>query len=95
MAVPRDEMNVLHAASELQTVAATSAEDAQKASIAYSLNNAANTGEYVVVWIGALLDSVKEAIEDEGYTIEPTKLHTGEPVKDSWTISFKPEDGSE
>lgn len=95
MAIPRNEMDILNPAATLREIVPNAEKDAQIASVAYSLNNAANTGQYTTVWLGRMLPEVKTELEANGYVVEPTKLHTGEAVQDSWTISFKDEVDSE
>lgn len=89
MRIPREEMYILHSASELKDIADTAEVDAQKSSIAFSLNNAANTGETSVIWLGDMLDEVKEALESDSYTVEAYKTQDGEPSKFKYVISFK------
>ena len=88
MPVPREDMNKLQSAADLKSIAESAEVDAQVASIAYALNSAANTGETSVVWIGRMLAGTKTQVEAKGYTVEPTKLHTGESADDEYTLSF-------
>lgn len=67
--IPMDELQQLKAASAVETVANTAEADQQKQAIAYLINTAANCGQYDVSYNGKILDSVKQDLEDEGYTI--------------------------
>ena len=88
MRIPRDEMNQLHSASELQSISEDSEVSAQLESIAYSLNNAANTGETAVTWLGNMFDANKTTLEAQGYTVDLVELQDGSFATKCYRISF-------
>lgn len=67
--IPMNELQTLKAKADVKTVADTAEVEQQKQAIAYLINTAANCGQYDVAYNGKLLDEVKQALEDKGYTI--------------------------
>lgn len=68
--VKREDMTTLRPASEAKATAATAEDDLQIQSIAYLINEAANTGLYRVVYQQHLRENVKKTLESNGYTIK-------------------------
>lgn len=68
--IPMDELQQLKAASAVRSTAEAAEADQQKQAIAYLINTAANCGQYDVSYNGKILDSVKQELEGQGYTIK-------------------------
>ena len=68
--IPKDQMTELFSASQVAETASTAEEDIQLKSVAFAINQAANTGLYRIIYQEKLKDSVKEALEAKGYTIK-------------------------
>lgn len=68
--VKHDEMTILRPASASASTAETAEDDIQLASVAYLINQAANTGSYEAVFQDTLRPNVKAQLESNGYTIK-------------------------
>jgi hypothetical protein len=68
--VKREDMATLRPASEAKATAATAEDDLQIQSIAYLINEAANTGLCRVIYQQHLRENVKKTLESNGYTIK-------------------------
>lgn len=77
--IPMDELQTLKAASAVKSVAETAEVEQQKKSVAYDINTAANCGQYEIAYNGRLLNEVKTALEENGYTITYDIAKMNEP----------------
>lgn len=68
--VPKDQMTELFSASTSANTAANAEDDIQLKSVAYAINEAANTGLYRVVYQTKLRPNVKAQLESQGYKIK-------------------------
>lgn len=82
-----DELQTLKSKDDVKTVAETAEVEQQKQAIAYLINTAANCGQYDVAYNGKLIDEVKQALEDKGYTItyDIAKVNAEDIARISWT----------
>lgn len=85
--IPMDELQTLKAASAVKAVAETAEVEQQKKSVAYDINTAANCGQYEIAYNGRLLDEVKTALEENGYTItyDIAKMNEPDIAHISWS----------
>jgi len=67
--IPKDELNELKLASAVKTVADGAIEDQYEMEAAYLINTAANTGAHTVVWSKEMPDTLKDALEANGYQV--------------------------
>lgn len=67
--VPREEMTTLRSASDSRATAQSAEKDVQLMAVAHLINQAANTGEYQVIFQTKFVDGVKEELESKGYTV--------------------------
>ena len=85
--IPMDELQTLKAASAVKSVAETAEVEQQKKSVAYDINTAANCGQYEIAYNGRLLNEVKTALEENGYTItyDIAKMNKPDIAHISWS----------
>ena len=85
--IPMEELQTLKSKEDVKTVAETAEVEQQKQAIAYLINTAANCGQYDVAYNGKLIDEVKQALEDKGYTItyDIAKVNAEDIARISWT----------
>jgi hypothetical protein len=67
--IPKDELHELKLASAVKTVADGAIEDQYEMEAAYLINTAANTGAHTVVWSKEMPDTLKDALEANGYQV--------------------------
>jgi len=67
--IPSDEMTTLKPASEVKTIADEAEEILEQQSVAYLINEAANTGSHMVVWSKSISDELKQVLEGQGYKV--------------------------
>lgn len=82
--VDKDEMTSLRTAAESKATAATSLDDIQKKAVAYAINNAANCGQYEVIFQEVLRESTIQSLEEKGY-----QLSSVPALNKGTTISWK------
>lgn len=82
--IPINELNQLHSAAEVKAVAADAHELHIEQSVAYAINNAANTGEDNVQYDGYISPTLKSKLEEEGYVVTKLRSVTGPSSKISW-----------
>lgn len=69
----------LYEAADVKALADNAEKLQQLKSVANAINQAANCGEYKVVWEHKMLDSVKAELEGKGYTVNDY-INTANPV---------------
>ena len=84
--IPMDELQTLKLASDVKSTANTAEADLQEKTIAYTINNAANCGQYDVTYNGKILSSVLKKLETNGYevTYDIAKMNTEDIAHISW-----------
>lgn len=82
----QEDLTTLHPASECKTTAESAEYTQQLRAVAYSINSAANCGEFMTEFQTRLRDDVKSDLESNGYTI----INNGRAVEDQpVVISWK------
>lgn len=82
--IPINELNQLHSAAEVKAVAADAHELHIEQSVAYAINNAANTGEDNVQYDGYISPALESKLKAQGYVITKLRSVTGPSSKISW-----------
>lgn len=77
--VKRDQMTVLRSASESAATAAAAEHDIQLQSVAFLINEAANTGLYRAVYQQEMMAEVKATLESKGYAVKFINNTTYQP----------------
>ena len=72
--IAQKDMTTLYSASEVKTVAASAVDDINIARIAAKINEAANTGETKIHWIGKIENNVLDTLKSKGYNVEKYDL---------------------
>lgn len=72
------ELTTLKSAAEVKAVADEAIRIQERQSVAHAINEAANSGEHVVLWMHPISDELKTTLESQGYKIS-TKLHCANP----------------
>lgn len=67
--IPSDEMTTLKSASEVKQVADKAQDILEKQSVAYLINEAANTGSHMVTWPKPMSKELMSVLEAQGYKI--------------------------
>lgn len=82
--IPINELNQLHSAADVKAVAADAHELHIEQSVAYAINNAANTGEDSVQYDGYISPALESKLTEKGYTLTKLRSVTGPSSKISW-----------
>lgn len=86
--IPQDEMFELKSATTVMTVASSAEFEQEKKTVAFEINNAANTGSTNVVINHPLSKQLTDLLTSNGYTI--THNFSRVDPKDEPVISWKP-----
>lgn len=81
------DMSKLIAANSARAVAQSAEYDQQLGTVAYQINQAANTGEYRCFVSGELRDDVKSKLAAEGYVVTPAGIAK---ETDRYVIDWRP-----
>lgn len=84
--IPTDEMTELKSASAVSEVAKEAVAIIEKQTVAYAINQAANTGEHSITYSKIISDELQELLRAQGYKVTRNS-RAADPNK-SWTISF-------
>lgn len=67
--VDKDDMTTLRPASDSNATAASALDDIQIEAVAYAINNAANCGQYDVIFQEEMRSNTKSELTGKGYTL--------------------------
>ena len=82
--VDKDHMTELRSAADARLTAETAEVDIQLQAVAYAINSASNTGQLRATFQGVLLDEVKSALEENGYTTQSYGVNPNNLTVISW-----------
>ena len=85
--IPTEDMTTLQSIETVRSVAESAKSVHEMMQVAYAINNAANTGEYSVLWSGTLLESTISALQAAQYVVRPCKhvAKAGTQFEISWS----------
>ena len=67
--IPQDELTTLKAATAVKTVAEGAVAELEEMQVAHAINEAANTGEYRVVYSKPISPALRTKLTGKGYTL--------------------------
>jgi hypothetical protein len=86
--IAKEDMSILISAQEAKAQAATALDDIEEMTIAYAINNAANTGEARLKYTGYMSPYIISKLKGLGYTVESVTSKDGVEVPNLHIISF-------
>lgn len=85
--IPMDQLTILQPSSAVKACADSAYKEHIEASLAYTINYAANCGQHEVLWQHKLSDDMKSLLEQNGYKV---RQQTNSAHRDRlWVISWK------
>ncbi len=84
--VDREHMTTLRTAAESRATAASALDDVQLEAAAYAINNAANCGQYNILFQEEMRPNTKQQLESKGYELQVDNVTE---LKKTTLISWK------